>query len=308
MVRINLLKGSKRKKRPPQGPALGIIFRVAGVCGLAVLLFAGGFWLIRSGLLRPHPKVVVQQPVKEVTKPIENANVVEDVVHEIHESRDVQEKEGVLHLTYNELSIAEKINYELLFAKNVIDLLARTDPSAIGLKTLESRQFQSIYGAGVSPSQSSITDFFNALRDNEKAELLPKPHTNIAKRGTQYHFVFTLQKDFGLDLKSPSVNLGLGQLPARRDLDAAVRKFMQVAAEHSITTIQPPQQISAETLEQFRRFRFQFKGAASYQNFTLFLQALQNAAVPCAFESFRLMAQAHNTVDIDAQLLFTTMN
>jgi hypothetical protein len=307
MVRINLLKGAKRKKRAPQGPRLGKIFVLLGIAVAVAALVGGGFWLIRSGLLKPHSKQIEEHSSETVT-PIENANVVEDVVHEIHESRDVQEKEGVLRLAYNELSIAEKINYELLFAKNVIDLLARTAPAAVGLKTLESRQFQNVYGAGVSPSQALITDFFNALREQEKAELLPKPHTNIARRGNGYHFVFTLQKDFGLDLKSPSVNLGLGQLPARRDLDAAVARFSRIAAEHSITVILPPQQTSAETFEQFRRFRYRFKGVASYQNFSQFVQALQDALLPCAFESFKLDAQARNTVNIEAQLLFTTMN
>jgi hypothetical protein len=220
----------------------------------------------------------------------------------------VQAKDGVLHLPYAELSAAEKINYEIEFAKNVIDLMAATVPADVGLKSLEVRDFQSIHGVGISASQTTISDFFGTLRGREAVELLPKPQTNILARERDFQFVFTARKDFGLNLKSPSVNLSLAQLPVRDDLEATVGKLVKIAADNEIKTVQTPKQVAVESNEQFRRFRYEYVASGTYGQFAQFVHGLLDAGVPCAFESFKLTAQSKNEVRIEARLLFTTLN
>jgi hypothetical protein len=308
MIRINLLKGVERKKRPAPLRIPGSVIKGAIVFLLVAILAGAGYLLITSGILKKKPVIVHAEVEHTPPQPIAGSNVVEDVVHEIQGSRDVQEKGGVLHLSYADLSFAEKINYEILFAKNVCDLLARSAPAAIGLKTLEAREFQSIYGVGVSPSQGVITDFFNTLREKEQAELLPRPHTNIMQRGKGYQFVFTMKKEFGLNLLSPVVNLSLRQLPNRDNLDATVRKFMAVADECQLKSTQQPRQVATTTYERFRRFTFKYRCTASYAQFVRFVDALQSAGIPCAFESFKLVAQSKSILIVDAQIVFTTLN
>ena len=85
------------------------------------------------------------------------ANMVEEVVKEVNDSRLKFRESGVLDLPYDQLSFAERINYELLFPKNVCEMLSRVIPAGIGLKSLEIDNFQTVYAVGLGRTGGAVT-------------------------------------------------------------------------------------------------------------------------------------------------------
>lgn len=306
MLRINLLK-TKVKKRQRKSVSISpkVLIAVGGIAGLLVVVFLGYKFLgpVISDLLAK--KTAVKETVS--FSGFTEANVVEEVVREVHEIKDVQERRGILNLKYDELSFAEKINYEIHFARSICKALSETVPSGIGFKTFKANKFRTVYGSGLCPVKEQISDFFTALKKDAGVEYLPQPNTNIVKRGNGFQFVFSGSVNLGLDLKAEFIDLGLSHLPSREDIPILLRKFTDTAKEQGVNTSISPRHLNTDAHESFLRFRYHYSGNSSYSQFVQFVNSLHKSRIPCAFESFTLTALSKEKIKIEADILFTTL-
>ncbi|MBD3391205.1 MAG: hypothetical protein GF418_04045 [Chitinivibrionales bacterium] len=305
MVRINLLKKTVRKRA--EGPKIPVrVYVIAGVtAGIACLVFAG-IWISRT-LLRPEPEkeYVVEKDLRPST--YSKAHAVEEVVREHDDLGDKIKRSGVLDLPYEELATAEKINYEIHFARNVCELLATTVPQGIGFRTLSGEAFRRISGETYAASRELITHMLTELR-RAGVDPLPPPASVIRKTGSKYKFTFKADVEFGLNLREPFIDLELHHLTSREGLPHALQKLGMVARKNGVRLNGTPRKLSAEAAGEFRKFRYRLTGVCSYVQFVRFVQGLHEERVPCAFENFRLVAQTRDRLTFNAQILFTTLD
>jgi hypothetical protein len=304
MIHINLLKEPHAKfGAPRRGPGkiilISFLVVIAGAAG-------GALWMFRAVVFRAPAKQPKQEyVVKPEAAPSTYARdyVVEDVVKEVSDTRRKLSSEGILNLPYNELSFSEKINYEVLFAKNVIELLGKAVPAGIGFRSLETDNFQTIYAVGVAPSRELVETVFAALKD-ANVELLPKPLTLISPNGKAgYKFAVTGKAEFGLNLRdsimdAPELSNG--------DLPKVVRAFERTAREQSITLTKGLSRVSAEKVGAYYRHVYQWSGTGSYKNFVKLIVRLYQTRQFCAFKHIAVNASSGSTVTIDSQVLVTT--
>jgi hypothetical protein len=229
---------------------------------------------------------------------------VEEVVREIRDDRDKLHRRGILNLPYEELSLAEKVNYEIYFARNVCELLATKVPGSIGLHVMEGRSYRTIYCVGSADSEKPIETAFEGLRE-AGVHLMDRPLTKISNKTSGYQFVLTGEPRFGLDLSAPHL-IGLGDLPARDELDAVVRRITRIADRAGVRLKKEPSRTDVKVIGRFRRFHYALSGLSSYQGFVKFVEGLVAAEVGCAFQHFRVAARSHGNVSIDAELVITT--
>ncbi|MBN1760225.1 MAG: hypothetical protein JW863_17995, partial [Chitinispirillaceae bacterium] len=254
-------------------------------------------------------------PVKEATrepapaaKPFKpstyrKADIVEDVVQEVTEERAAGDRRGTLDLPYAELSFLEKVNYEVLFARNVFSMLSRVVPAGIGLRSLEIENFQTLYAVGLGTSRELVSSTFIALK-TEKLELLPKPFSYITSNdGEGYRFVVTCKIDFGLNLADPFQ--ASDHLPARDDLPILTKRISRIGDSTGVSFKGTPKQLDAERVGAYRCFHYRYRGRTTYNDFVKFLLALYDARVPCAFRKINLKALDGTAVDVDLQLIIT---
>ena len=237
MVRINLLKySSVAGVHGGNFPRRALIAAcIAG--GVGILAFAGlrgyaWFGLHREKTAPPQELRVVKPELAPST--YANTNMVEEVVREVNDSRLKLRETGMLGLPYEQLSFAEKINYEFLFAKNVCEMLSRTIPAGIGLKSLEVDNFQTVYAAGVGPSKDLVQEMLASLK-NEKLTVLPPPYSFIKPNGHEgFRFAFSCKTEFGLNLTDPLVDLALAAVGPREGLLGVLKSFSRVAKQSRI--------------------------------------------------------------------------
>lgn len=301
MNRINLLKKAS-KKQPATKKPLRIPARVIGVIGAAVLIPA--IILVTIKFI-PHSKK--SAPVVATTEPspftpstyTDKSAIVEEVVREVNSERSTANR---LDIPYNDLSFLEKVNYEVLFAKNVFSLFSRAVPAGIGLKSLEIDNFQTLYAVGYGTTRELISSTFIALK-SEKLELLPQPFSYITSNdGDGYRFVVTCKMNSGLD--RTDAFLASDYLPTKDDLPIITKKIVTLGEQDSVL-FSVPVQIDAERVGSYRRFHYHYKATSTYNNFVKLLISLHSNKIPCAFKKIDLKARNGTAVDIDAQVLFT---
>jgi hypothetical protein len=303
MIRINLLKGPGRPARQPGG--MGKIVLIA-VLIIAVGAAGGALWVFRDTILRlavlaPKKEPVVKQEPTSST--YANKDLVRDVLKEVSESRRTLSGSGGPRVPYDELSVLEKINYEVLFAKNVVELLDKTVPSGIGLHALESDNFQAIYAAGIAPSKELVQGMLGALKA-EKVTLLPKPLTLVTPSATgNLKFAFTGKVEFGL---SPADSLMDPPFTVAGDFPGALKAMIRIAKENSITIVKAPAHMSSETTGAYSRQVYQWSGQGSYKNFVKFVMRMHQARQFCAFKRISVRALSGSSVKIESQVLITT--
>lgn len=302
MIRINLLNDSRlnkdKKKISPVIPlgAAGLIL-VIGV--ISMILFTR----------KPEvPKeVLTENKGIEVTdfKPSTHARsaIVEDVVRELSHSESQASRKGVLDIPYQEMSVTERINYEVLFGKKVFEVLSRAVPDGIGLKTLEIENFQTVYALGISSQRDEITQTFSAFRQ-ERMELLPKPHSYITSNPQNgYRFVVTCKAELGLDLSDPFQ--ATDQLPPRADLPVLLKTITDLASQVDVKFKADPVQVSAERAGAYRRFVYRYTGTSTYKDFVRLVLRLNQDRVPCAFKKVTIKARTETVTDVSAEILLT---
>lgn len=309
MNRINLLKKTVRKKpvvAAPSLPSINIPRWVLVVLALAIAI---------PGILTVALKFMPKKPVvHHVEAPVEKspfkpstyaskASIVEEVVREVSAERSDSSRQRSLDIPYNELSFLEKVNYEVLFAKNVLSMFNNAVPTGIGLKSLEIDNFQTLYAVGLGTTRELISATFIALK-SEKVELLPQPFSYITSNdGDGYRFVVTCKINTGLDLADPFQ--ASDYLPSRDDLPIITKKIMQLGEKDSVFFTGTPLQTDAEKVGMYRRFHYTYTGSTTYQHFVKYLVHLHAEKIPCAFKKIELKARSGATVDINASVLFT---
>ena len=303
MIRINLLKRPGRPGRQPGG--IGKIVIVA-VLVVAVGAAGGALWMFRSAIFTrgapaPEKENTVKQEAAPSTYP--QQDFVKDVVKEVNDARRELSGNGKLRLPYEELSFSEKINYEVLFAKNVVELLDRAVPAGIGLRSLESDNFQTIYAVGIAPSKDLVQTMFAALKA-EKVALLPRPLTLVTPNATSgFKFAVTGKVDFGFSLTDSLID---APFMVAGDFPGALKAMVRIAKENSITIVKAPARVSSETAGAYSRQVYQWSGQGSYKNFVKFVMHMYQARKFCAFKRISVSALSRASVKIESQVLITT--
>jgi hypothetical protein len=281
---------------------MGNIVLVA-VLVIAVGVAGGALWMFRSAILRlaapvPKQESVVKQETAPLTSPKED--IVNDAIREVNNTRRTLSGNG---LPYEELSFSEKINYEVLFAKNVAELLARAVPAGIGLHALEFDNFQTIYAMGIAPSKDLVQRMFATLKA-EKVTLLPKPLTLVTSNGSDgFKFAFTGKAGFGLNPADPIIAT---PTIGNKDLPGVLQALERAARENSIAIVKAPTKVSSENVGAYSRNLYQWSGQGSYKNFVKFVMRMSQAKQFCAFKRISVTALSGASVKIESQVLITT--
>jgi predicted RNase H-related nuclease YkuK (DUF458 family) len=310
MIRINLL--AKGQARPRKTGGKGIILIAAIVGGVAVLGGAGfGVWKFKNSFTVKHVQQEEKQPI--TVKP-ENApstyskqNIVEETVREVNDSRGKAVAIGVMTLPYADLSFAEKINYEILFARNVVSLLAKTVPPgpSIGLRSLELDNFQTVYVVGRGESQELIQEMINAIK-SQQVEILPKPYSFVKPVDkNSYKFAFLCKPEFGLNLTEPVIDAPFVE---NGSTDSLISAFNGTIRSSGLTLVKPLSSVSAEKIGGFYRHTYQWTASGSYKNFSKLIMTVYQSSTKCAFKRIALTATAGNVLKIESQVIFTTQN
>jgi hypothetical protein len=304
MIRINLIKEPRaepRRERRWHGKIIGTVVAV-------VVIAAAGraVWMFRSSLFPSAPPREKQETgVKGEAAPSASATLamVQDVVKEVTAEGKNALAGGRLDLPYDELSFSEKIGYEVLFAKNMIDLLGAAVPAGIALRSLEWDNFQTVYAVGIAPSKERVEGVLAALKAR-KVALLPKPLTQITRNGPDgFKFAFTGKVEFGLNLRDPAAG---APPPANADLSRVVAAFERAAKENSITIPKGLSHVSSEQAGGYSRHLYQWSGAGSYKNFAKFIERVLQTGQPCAFKRISVSAVTGPKVAIESQIVVTT--
>lgn len=298
MIRINLMKGRRSKPEKHGHAARNIVI----VCAAAALAAGGAFlaWNNRA-LFMPSP--VSEQPVvvkKEIApSTFSRSRIVEEVIKEVSDSR----QKLSLSVPYGELSFAQKINYEILFAKNVADLIARAVPAGIGLRSLETDNFQTVYAVGLCSSKDLIQSMLATLK-NEGVTLLPPPYSFIKpNEDHSFRFVITCKVEFGL---KGADQVADSPVPTNNNLPAIIKKYEQCMKESSISFSKGLTHVSTEKVGSYYRHVYQWTGKGSYANFTKMIMRLYDMKMVCAFKNISLVAMSGSTLAIDSHVILTT--
>jgi hypothetical protein len=304
MIRINLLRESGKKTIQPRR-GRGKVILVAGI--VAVVVATGGALWKFHPVLFPGPAAPQKQEytVKKDAAPSTYAKkyIVEEVVKEVSDARQRLSTDGMLSLSYEDLSFSEKISYEALFAKNIVELLGKAVPIGIGLRSLEIDNFQTLYAMGMAPSRDLVEKVFVTLK-NEKVDLLPKPLTIITPNGRNgFKFAFTGKTEFGLNLTDPFVG---AVLLSNSDLPRALSAFERIAKENSISIKKGLSMISAEKVGAYYRHQYRWSGTGSYKNFIKLVLQLYQTKQFCAFKRISINALSSSSVSVESQIIVTT--
>jgi len=250
----------------------------------------------------PEPVAAAPRAQAQASKPssLVRTNMIENVVRELgNESRAVKKFDAA----YEDMSTVEKINYEVLFARNAFQYITRSVPPGVRLRTVEIENFRTVYTSGVSPSREMVQELFSAFR-RERGELLPKPFSHIKDdAGGGFQFVVTAKPRFGLELDDPFQ--ALDHLGFKESLTANLRKFSRLAGSNNFKMRAAPSQISVDRVGSYRRVVYKAEGESTYRDFHKFVLALYDEKVPCAFRKITLTARNNDVVHVSAEILFT---
>jgi hypothetical protein len=311
MIHINLLKNSA-EKRSIKTLSMGKVFIAAGAVVITGVCIFGGMYGYRW--FKAHQKIVrvasvtpmAQKGLAPSTYSASSAaNMVEEVVKEVNDSRLKFRESGVLDLPYDQLSFAERINYELLFPKNVCEMLSRVIPAGIGLKSLEIDNFQTVYAVGLGPARASIQNMLLSLK-KEKVNVLAPPYSFVKPAGKEgLRFAFSCKTNFGLNLTDPIVDGSLSRLPSRGALPEVCDRFGILAKQNHITITKKIKQTSAEKVGNYYRVLYQWSGTASYKDFTQFVLGLYESKLMVALKRCALTAKTSSLIAIESQFVVT---
>jgi hypothetical protein len=307
MIRINLLKNSSEKPATRSLNA-GKVLIVSGILVVTTACIFGALFGYRS--YRAHrtaaPSVVKPAAQKgPAPSSFSNANMVEEVVKEVNDSRLKLRESGVLDLPYDQLSFSERINYELLFTKNACEMLSRIIPAGIGLKSLEIDNFQTVYAVGLGPTRTIIQDMLVSLK-KEKVTVLPPPYSFVKPAWKDgFRFSFSCKTNFGLNLVDPLVDGSLARLPSRSALPEVMEKFAALARQNHVAVTKKVSLASSEKVGNYYRIFYQWSGASSYKDFVQFVLSLYDAKLMVALKRSTLTAKSASTVMIESQLVVT---
>jgi len=335
MIKINLAKtpgkkgkGGGSKPRARTGPLFPVLL-------LLVLLGGGGYYYITfikpdflsvvsgtvssaiSGVasLLPEPKkgpdpvppAPLPPPLPKTDAPAKKpstlvrTNMAEDVVQEIDAStaRPVNK----LETPYSEMAAGEKVNYEVLFARNVFNVITRCTPPGIRLRSLEVENFQTVQVSGAGLSRLMVQEMFTAYR-GERGELMPKPHSFIKDdAGGKFSFTVTYRPRFGMDVGDPFQ--ALDRIGFKESLTDHLRSVTRLAGANGFKITEAPEQASAERAGNYRHVVYRAAGTSSYKDFNKFVLALYDEKIPCAIKKVSMTPVVDEVVRVNVEFLFT---
>lgn len=305
MIRINLLKTNVRKPSRESSIVPKILWGLGGVIVLAIVAGAVSIGLnLITQPGRTTPQMVAEKSYAPST--FSGNEVVEETVREIDPQDKLNRTSGKLSLAYNELSFEDKINYEIHFAKNVCEFLADVVPEGIGFKRFEAKDFESLYGSGISDSRSLIAKMFKGFIQ-KGTSLLPKPYTIIRPKDGNFQFILSGTQQFGLDLATPFI-ISPNQLPSRDDVPFKIKEIAKIGTENGLTFKDDLEAQPVEAVGKSRRHRFTFNADGSYGQFVRFVAQLHESKIPCAIERFELNAVSNDRLNINGRLFITTLD
>jgi hypothetical protein len=327
MIRINLLRNTPRKQARIALPTGAIVKTLIAVIVVALIAVAGRY-AYRWWQDRPEkpPAVAVKnesRPSHEtrpahITQPeTENAVVtdfepsthvqqkmIEDVVSDAPGTSDKGAKSVLAGLSYAEMSRGEQINYEFMFAKNVLQILTRAVPEGIGFSTFSMDSFQVVSAIGYAPSRDQAASLFTNLR-RERFAVANPPNSYIRPSGGQgYRFSFTCEVPLGSNPADPW--LLTDHVEPRSQLGAGVRAFTKAASRKGILLSHGLTHIKTSKTGAWRRSVYHLTGRGSYRNFVGFVFKVNQDRIPCAFSTIHLRARSAGSVEISADVVFTT--
>ncbi|HEX3019588.1 MAG TPA: hypothetical protein VHP36_04770 [Chitinispirillaceae bacterium] len=274
----------------------------AGLLVISVLAVSTFFWL---NLHNKNKSTVIQKAVSTEYKASTHspARVVEDVVKEV--TTEKNSSSGFLDIAYNDMAFNERVSYEVLHTKKVLEMLSRTFSEGIGLRKLEISKFQTVYAVGLGDTKELISQTFNALR-RERVELLPKPYSFITSNGKGFRFSVTLKTNFGLDFTDRFQ--AIDHLVSREYLSDQVKKVVKTARLDNVILNEEPKQLDVQIIGGYRRYDYKIKAECTYKDFVRFVMDLNNEQIPCAFKEISINALAGSTIGVDAEILITVKN
>lgn len=302
MLKINLIKNKPGKKHPSPGTVPGKLI-VLGVISVIILGAGTFFWLNLSQSKKNGPES--ERPVSTDFQSSSHSpdKAIEDIVKEVNAEK--RGSPGLLDIAYNDMAFNERVTYEVLHTKKVLEMLSRTFPEGIGLRKLEISKFQTVYAVGLGDTKEIIGRTFNSLR-KERIELLPKPYSFITSHGKGYRFSVTLKTNFGLDFADRFQ--AIDHLVSREFLSDQVKKVVKIAERDDIHLDTEPRQQDVEVVGGYRRYIYKIKAECTYKDFVRFVMDLNFEQIPCAFKEISINALAGSAVSVDAQMLITVKN
>jgi hypothetical protein len=317
MIRINLAKtpgvAKKGGRAPKDGPGIPLA-RIIVVLLLLCVVGGGMYYYItfvKPAELEydPIPTTLPPPVPRGDATPAERpssrvrSNMVENVVKEVDDRADMQ-AQNRLSAPYAEMATTDKINYEVLFARNAFNMITRnTPPGGIRFKGLEIENFQTVYASGAGLSRMMVQEMFTAYR-NSPGELLPKPYSHIKDyTGGDFQFVITFNTRFGVDVSDPFQ--ASDNLMFREGIAQNVKRFGELARENNFRMAAALNQTSIERAGEYRRVLFKGSGTATYGDFHKFIIALYDARVPCAFKKIVMKPVRGDEVRVEVDVLFT---
>jgi hypothetical protein len=306
MIRINLLKNLSDRRKPRNRNA-GQALKIFVVGSLVCALLTGGLYAYRWVQKNTKKPAVEKQLTvkKELAPSTYSGDVVEDVVKEVNDSRQKLRESGILELPYDQMSFSEKINYEYIYTKKVCEMLSRIIPDGIGLKSLETDNFQTVYAVGIGTTKDIIEKMFTALK-KENVTVLPQPYSFVKPSGKDgFRFAFSCQTRFGLNLADPSVDGSLARLPSRESIASVLKKFMLTAESNHVSITKKPVQASVEKVGNYYRYIYEWSGTSSYKDFVKFAFDLSDSGVTSALKRCNLSARTSTEIKIESQIVIT---
>ena len=255
----------------------------------------------------PAAEKPAEAPPKKIAAPkpssLVRSNMAEDVVKEFDNEAHAAAAASKISVTYAEMTVAEKINYEVSFGRNAFEMVTRCAPPGTKLKTLEIENFQTIYASGAGASREMVQEMFAAFR-KERGELLPKPlsHIRDGDKGG-YQFVITHKPLFGTEPNAPFQ--AIDYIEFKGGLQVSINKFSKMAGANGVKLTSAPVQASVEKAGQYRRFVYKASGVSTYQSFRKFVLALYGEKVTCAFKKVTMTPIKDEQVRVNMEILFT---
>ncbi len=326
MIRINLAKTPGKPERE-RGAPKPVKVRAAKEGGggssgpilvvLVLLAVAGGGFYYYITYMKPEadaaaaeqqvaktlpPPVPKVEPKAKTVKPSSQVrtNMVEDVVKEFSDNEPAARNK--LDTPYDQMPLAEKINYEALFARNVFDMIARCMSPGIRLRSLEIDNFQTVAASGVG-ARPMIEEMFTSFK-GERGEVLSKPSSYIKDgEGGAFAFTITQKPNFGLQVSDPFQ--ALEHITFKEGLALTLKNFSRLAGDCNFKMSAAPSQLNVEKAGDYRRVVYKAVGMSTYGDFHKLVRILYNEKIPCAFKKISMVPVKDEQIRVTAEVLFT---
>jgi len=330
MIRINLARTPGKAPRAPKAvkarvPKAGGGGGPGGAILIVLVLLAaaggGAYYYItyikpvaEAAKAEQHVAKALPPPVpkaeSKAVKPSSQVrtNMVEDVVKEFANDGSVATDGSAapmpskLDTPYEQMPLAEKINYEALFARNVFDMVTRCMSPGIRLKELAVDSFQTVSANG-SGARMMIEEMFASFK-NERGEVLPKPYSYIKDgEGNNFAFAIVQKPNYGLQVGDPFQ--ALEHLTFKEGLSLTLRNFSRLAGDCNFKMSAAPSQISVDKAGDYRRVVYKAVGMSTYGDFHKLIRTLYNEKIPCAFKKISMVPVKDEQIRVTAEVLFT---